>query len=161
MSLLKSLSPEKQNALALAFRGSVTETVVMGPSSLYRFAGYREDGGENNPHGAWWFSKEVYNEFYQKSKRLNVSFSDFAKARLALPDAWNDKLHIYELNLSAGSSLNGLKGIAAAQRLNGKNKMENEDRNNMDHILLIGGHEQYFFDYNEIKKYLVQQVFRF
>jgi len=161
MSLLKTLSIEKQNELALAFKGGISDALITGPCSLYRFAGYREDGGENNPHGAWWFSKEVYNDFHQKSKRLNVSFSDFAKARLALPDAWNDKLHIYELNLSAGTSLNGLKGIAAAQRLNGKNKMEKEDRNNMDHIFLMGGHEQYFFDYNEIKKYPVQQVFKF
>jgi len=161
MSFLKTLSIEKQNELSIAFKGSIIEAKVNGPCSLYRFAGYMEDGKENNPHGAWWFSKEVYDDFYQKSKRLNVSFSDFAKARLALPDAWNDKLHIYELHLPAGSSLTGLKGIAAAQRINGRNKLDKEDKSNFDHIFLMGGHEQYFFDYNEIKKYPVQQVFRF
>lgn len=59
---------------------------------------------------------------------MNITFKKFAKYRLALPDSWNDKLHIYELALPEGVVLIGLEGVVAYQRLNGKNKSEKEDK---------------------------------
>jgi len=137
MSAPKNLKNDPE--IKLAFKGEITDVTVTGPGSLYRFAGYREDGGENNPKGSWWFSKETFDDFSVKSQRLNVSFTEFAKYRLALPDSWNDKLHLYALNLPAGEKLTGIRGIVAYQRLNGGSKINIEDRRNLDHIFMIGG----------------------
>ena len=152
----KGLNERDLNEISSGFKANVTSVNVHGPSSFYRFIGLNGHDKPNEIYGHWWFSEQTFNDFDTRAKRLDVPFSKYAKARLALPDAWNSKLHIYKLVLPEGITIPALKGKGRGQ----KESYKDEHNKHQFHanVSLIGGDDQYYFKVPDIQKFPVSQI---
>ena len=164
----KSLTSRDRDNIASGFKNNFEYAFINGPAIFYRFVGYNEEGKENDPHGCWWFSRKTFDDFDMKAKRLEKSFNEFAMYRLALPDNWNSKLHIFEWNIPDGVTLGCVKGIVKYQSIHGttrerrqNNPYYDKESTIKDNVFMIGGDTQYYFRYDDVKQYPKQQIIKF
>ena len=154
----KNLNEWDLKEINSGFKENVTCINVQGPALFYRFVGFKGDGKPNEIYGKWWFSEQTFNDFQTRADRLEVKFSQYAKARLALPDAWNSKLDIYQLSLPSGVNIPALKGKGRGQ----KESYQHKDKHLFyPNVILIGGDDQYYFKVADIQKFPVSQMVKF
>ncbi|MBS1643795.1 MAG: hypothetical protein JST36_02045 [Bacteroidetes bacterium] len=165
-NFLKGLDPQQQANCnsGLKDNGRAVE-MVHGRSVFYRFAGYCDlYQAANSVLGPWWFSEAVYNSWLIRYRRMrseqNISFSDFARAQLALPDSWNSKEGLYRMTIGAGKQVEALVGFGRHQPLSGSRDqvLPNGKINETPNVFLIGGEKQYYFKVDDIKCFKIEKI---
>ncbi len=160
-----SLKPEHKSNYESGLKEKGREfNIVNGPKVFYRFVGRNEELKENAVYGPWWFSAKTFQSFVNHSKAIQVDFSKFCRARLALPNAWNSKEHLYEIRIPEGSEVEAISGIGRGQymsaldlsKMTAEEKREFESMKNK--VIFIGGDEQYYFRPDDIKQFSVSKI---
>jgi hypothetical protein len=133
-----------------AFSGAPAVYEFRGPHRLYRAAGWDSTRGRMaSPYGAWWADEEILVRIGARLDQFEGWLPDHLLKRawpahyrglLALCRDWNDMQEVYQLDLPAADTVQGLVGATAPQP-----EFSHQDPRSRKTPMYAGGGEQVYF----------------